>query len=370
MGSTSHTGGRGTAWRRELHDWAGRCLDRLSRREGVLGVLLGGSLARGQEWLHSDLEAGLLLEAKDPGLPHFNIMEDRGVEVFQLIRKELAAEIDRVVGGDITPLARWPIQLWKSRVILDPTGLLGRFKTAFDRGLFAEQSVAARIADIEGRIAGSIGEALGLLAEGRPRAAHVKVRHAMNEAILALHWSCGELPRSQNRTDSRLRRLCARRGTPEFYRLYREVFGLAGTAKAIRHAWPRVRDTVFEIAGLWGDSARDFFRLAVDGRFEWGHDAGILTVYRLYIPVIGGDRGIFGRLDDPEWSAKNGRLLEFLGLDDANSQDVFSWAKRIQHLRFTADGKPNASPSTPTGRPTTTCRRHDLNSRRSGGKPR
>ncbi len=334
MRSNSHRNNRGVAWRRELHGWARRCLDHLSRREGVHGVLLGGSLARGQEWRHSDLEIALLVDARDPALPHFNIMEDRGVEIFQFVRGQIAADIDRVAGGDPAPLQHWPVQFWKSRVILDPTGLLGRFKTLFDSGLFADESVAGRIADIENRIAGTLGETRRLLEEGRARAAHVKVRHAMNEAILALHWSRGELPRSQNRTDSRLRSLCARHGEMEFYSLYWAVFGLAGTARVIRQAWPDVKDTVFQIAGLWGDSARDFFRLAVDGDFRWGQNGGILSVYRLFIPVIGGERGIFGSLDDPAWSRANERLLEFLGLERVAPSEVGVWADQIGRMQF------------------------------------
>jgi hypothetical protein len=109
-----------------------------------------------------------------------------------------------------------------------------------------------------------------------------------------------------------------------FFELYREVFGLAGASYAIKHAWRLVKDEVLEITRLWGgDSARDFFIYAVDSNFQWRQNAGILTVYRLYIPIIGGpDQALIGKLDDPAWAAENSDLLEFLGLADADSDTV------------------------------------------------
>lgn len=41
-------------WRRELHAFADRVLRSFAERDDVRGVALGGSLARGLEWLHAD----------------------------------------------------------------------------------------------------------------------------------------------------------------------------------------------------------------------------------------------------------------------------------------------------------------------------
>ncbi len=49
-------------WRSELRGWAGQYVEGLRGRDGILGVVMGGSLARGQEWRHSDLETGVLVE--------------------------------------------------------------------------------------------------------------------------------------------------------------------------------------------------------------------------------------------------------------------------------------------------------------------
>jgi hypothetical protein len=71
-------------WRDELRTWAQDCAGAFAERPGVLGVIMGGSLARGQEWRHSDLELGILVEVRDATLPYFNVMAGRGVEAIQL----------------------------------------------------------------------------------------------------------------------------------------------------------------------------------------------------------------------------------------------------------------------------------------------
>ena len=317
-------------WRNELRTWANRCANRYRKREGVLGVAIGGSLARGQEWRHSDLELGLLVEERDNQLPYFNIDAGRGVEAIQLVRRELEAQVEQVERGDLAPILKWPIQLYQCRIIHDPTGLLERFKRQFDAGLFAREVVDQQVAGLHGKIAAALSEARQLLAENKPAAALVRTRWAMNEAILGFHWSHGELPRSQNRTDSRLRLLCRRQGAQSFYALYREVFGLADAARVIRVNWPAAKERVLELTRLWGDSARDFFVHAVDSGFEWRQNAGILTVYRLYIPIIGApDRGLSGKLDDAAWAVENKDLMAFLGLVDVKCDAVSALVDRL-----------------------------------------
>ncbi|MCL4504558.1 MAG: hypothetical protein M1140_00840, partial [Chloroflexi bacterium] len=49
-------------WRRELHSLADRVLRSFAERDDVHGVALGGSLARGMEWKHSDVEMVILVD--------------------------------------------------------------------------------------------------------------------------------------------------------------------------------------------------------------------------------------------------------------------------------------------------------------------
>jgi hypothetical protein len=318
-------------WRKALRAWAAGAAAHFLARPGVLGAAIGGSLARGQEWRHSDLELGVLVEERDPGLSYFNIYHERGVEAIQLVRGDLEEQVRLAEQGNLAPVAGWPIQLWECRVVSDPTGLLGRFKRQFDRGLFAPAVVEQKLASLRAGIDHLLGEARRLLAEERPRAALAQARLAMNEAIQAVHWANGTLPRSQNRTDSRLRLLCRRAGIVPFYELYRDAFGLADTQKAVKTYWPRVKEQALDITSAWGgDSTREFFRLAVDSGFAWRQNAGILTVYRLYVPVLGApEKGIYTRLDDPAWAGQNQDLLRFLGLAGAGRETVAGLVERI-----------------------------------------
>jgi hypothetical protein len=184
--------------------------------------------------------------------------------------------------------------------------------------LWAEQC-AARFMNRPGVIGAILGGSL------------VRVRGAMNDLILAFHWAHRELPRSQNRTDSRLRLICRKHGAPEFYRLYRDVFHLDNANRVIRSVWPGLREQVLEVTRLWGDPARDFFDFAVDSHFQWRQNADILTVYRLYVPVIGGEeRGILGKLDDSVWRRANPEMLKFLGLDEMQVGESVKLIERIE----------------------------------------
>lgn len=311
-----------------IERWALGYLTRLSDG-GRRGVLLGGSIARGQQWQHSDLEAGLLVEASDATLSYFNVDEGRGVEIIQLIAPDLLAQLAAVDAGDLTPVAKWPIQFYRARIISDPTGLLARFTAAFDAHLFSPPVVRLKLAHHAAKTAEILARARTLLAADRPRAALCEVRIAMNEAVLALHWSLGELPRSHNRVDSRLRDLTTRHQRPEFYALYRDVFELDTADAVIARDWPIVREEVMQIASAW--RARAFFETAVDGTFSWGENGGIISIHRLFIPLIGRSQaGFFEALDQPGWVTGNTHLARFLGLVSPNGSSVSQLANRIE----------------------------------------
>jgi len=325
------------SWRTELQNWANQYTKELAEKSGVLGVVIGGSLARGQEWRHSDLEVGILVEERDESLPYFNVNAGRGVEIIQLILSQIEEQIKQVEAEDTTPVANWPIQLWKCRIVYDPRGILEQFKRQFDTLLFTNEVIEKRVEYLRLKIKDSLAGANQLLAQGKPVASLVEVRHAMNNVILAFHWKFGELPRSQNRTDSRFLALCQKHSFMPLYILYRDVFALANTTDVIENIWPKIKSRVLEITRLWGDSAREFFIHAVDSEFKWGEDAGILTVYRLYIPTIGGvNQSLQQYLDDPNWTKQNKDLVEFLGLADIENENVsvliFRIGEFIDHL--------------------------------------
>jgi hypothetical protein len=116
-----------------------------------------------------------------------------------------------------------------------------------------------------------------------------------------------------------------------FYVLYREVFTLDGSNRVIQRIWPVVREQVLDLSRLWGEGARDFFDLAVDSHFAWRQNAGILTVYRLYIPIVGGEeQGLMGKLDDAAWVRDNALLVSFLGFDMVEKDRVAGLLERLE----------------------------------------
>ena len=121
-------------WRRELRTLAGQVIADFQKKEGVLGVMIGGSLARGQEWRHSDLDLGILVEKRDPNQPEFNVISGRGVEAIQLVRGEIEEQVRLVETGDCDPILTWPFEFWRGRIVSDPTGLLAQLSSSWTPG--------------------------------------------------------------------------------------------------------------------------------------------------------------------------------------------------------------------------------------------
>ncbi|MCA9836997.1 MAG: hypothetical protein KC422_08780 [Trueperaceae bacterium] len=319
------------SWRLDLQKWAMAYLHSLAERPEILGVVMGGSLARGQEWLHSDLEVGILVEQKLESQAYFNVDSGRGVEIIQLMMPQLKEQLVQVRAGDLGPVALWPIQLWQCRIIYDPSGVFSEFKDQFDTYLFSSEVLEKRKKDLRLGITDRLTRAQQLIAASKPKSALVELRQAMNSLILLAYWSFEELPRSQSRTDSRLLSLCQRHDVMPLYELYQDVFALANVRQAIDESWPQVKTEVLELTRRWGDSAREFFIHAVDSDFEWGEDAGILTVYRLYIPIIGeADQALQSRLDDEAWASENKALMNFLGFVPISREQLAQLVSRIE----------------------------------------
>ena len=315
-----------TGWSTELERWAVGYADRLRSGSGRDGVAIGGSIARAEQWPHSDLEIAILVDRRDPAITHFNVDSGRGVEIFQLERTQLEGDLARIDAGTLDAVAAWPIQLWRCHITHDPTGLLLRFATEFDRHLFSHQVTELKTRAHRSKVTSLISDTEKRLANGQPRAALATLRNAMNECILLLHWDLGELPRSQNRTASRLLDLTERHGRQDFYQLFRDVYGLDSARHAIGAAWPACKQQVLALTERWeGRASRDFFTVAVDSDFTWGEDDSILCVYRLYVPQL----GILDSLDGPAYAAENRSMLEFLGLDETNAGHVGDLLTRL-----------------------------------------
>jgi hypothetical protein len=319
-------------WRREVHAFADRVLRSFAERDDVRGVALGGSLARGLEWLHSDVEMAILVDQRlDMG--YFAVREGRGVEVIQLVAGDLARQIDRACTDPLAVLD-WPIQMYQCRVVHDPGGVLAQFKEAFDRSLFLPEVVRAKIQRSLDAFDREAAVAQADLDAGRPLTALAQLRSAFNQLILGFYWRHNILPRSQNRTASLLRKHCQRLGTMDFFELYSAVYGFDLSSAEARRLLASCQDEVRGIVSGFGPAAADFFYHAVDGEFRWGQTKGILGVYRLYVPLclrrFQKQEGVF---DDPAWRAAHADLCRFVGLDRPDAAATADLLARAQAYR-------------------------------------
>lgn len=313
-------------WKSTLEMWALDYCRRLAA-DGHAGVILGGSIARGQQWEHSDLEVGYLRSAAEDKLTYFAIDSGRGVERISLEYESLESQVAAVEAGDPSSVAGWPIQLYRGRVQHDPSGLLARFSAMFDRYLFTDVVVGHKIANHLAAADARIHLAQTELAAGRPSAALAHLRWGFNDVILVQYWRVRELPRSQNRTDSRLRDLAERHSLEPFYHLYRDIYHLNDADQVIAEDWPSAKTAVLDSARL-GPATASFFDIAVDGTFSWGANGGILGAYRMHIPILG-NPPLTTVLDNPAWRAKNERLVRFLGFTDADDSAVASFIAQV-----------------------------------------
>ncbi len=320
-------------WRTELHRFAEGVLRSFADRADVRGVALGGSLARGLEWRHSDVEMAILVERRLEEFGHFAVHEGRGVEIFQFVADELGRQLDRARADPLAVLD-WPIQMYQCRIAQDPSGLLGQFKLLFERSLFLPEVVQAKVQRALDAFDRESAVAQADLDARRPLTALAQLRSAFNHLILAFYWRHNILPRSQNRTATLLRMHCRRLGALDFYGLYCDVYGFDLTSVQARCLLAACRAEVSDIVSGFGPAAADFFHHVVDGEFRWGQTKGILAVYRLYVPLclrrFQGQEGVF---DDPAWREAHGELCRFAGLDRPDAAATADLLARAQAFR-------------------------------------
>jgi hypothetical protein len=327
------------SWRTDLHRFADDLLQSFAARADVRGVALGGSLARGMEWQHSDIEMAILVEQRLTDLGYFAVREGRGVEIIQLAADTLAQQIERARTDPLAVLD-WPIQMYQCKVTHDPSGLLAQFKLTFDRTLFLPEVVQAKMQRALEAFDREAAVVQADLDAGRPLTALAQLRSAFNQLILAFYWRHNILPRSQNRTAALLRAHCRRLDAPDFYALYCDVYGFDLTAAQARRLLAACRAEVSAIVSGFGGAAADFFYHAVDGEFRWRQTNGILAVYRLYVPLcLRRFQGQVGVFDDPAWRAERRDLCRFVGLDRPAAAATAERLARAQAVRTQLGGR-------------------------------
>jgi predicted nucleotidyltransferase len=58
-------------WKQQLYDSANRVANQFKDQPGIVSIAIGGSLARGAAWKHSDLELCVMVDQHLPELQYF-----------------------------------------------------------------------------------------------------------------------------------------------------------------------------------------------------------------------------------------------------------------------------------------------------------
>ena len=310
-------------WRQDLHAWVERVWRQFSQRPEVLGLSLGGSIGRRQEHPGSDLELGILVKEHVPGLGYFNVIENRGIEAIQLLASEVEKRIPKVL-ADPTECIEWPAQIWRSRVVYDPSGLFGRLGAVFERAFVQPETILLQKNKcLEGYV--TIRKQVAEVLQDSPATALAKLRDGFNALVCAKFWHHGRMPRSQNRVYQRLSALCAAHHDREFFSAFERFFALPVDVDWALNAFAACREQRLRVTARWGEECRNFFTYAVDPGLFTGDPQGITAVHRQYLPMIQGEG-----LDDPVWRGENAELLAWLDLAEVS-------ASRVQELLKVSD---------------------------------
>ncbi|OXS54732.1 hypothetical protein B1A99_25745 [Cohnella sp. CIP 111063] len=322
-------------WKSELYRKAKQIAESYRSKNSVRGVAIGGSVARGTVWKHSDLELLLFVDAYDPAFDYFNVIDGLGVEIIQIGVPNVQAWIDRhAEDGGIRDALKFPIQAYQCRIVHDPDGLISAFKAIYDRSLFDDRIKTIKQEEALARADERYDIAESLLEQGRGNSALAALRLAVNELMLAFYWQHGILPRSQNRTVYLLKRHTPKLGSPDLYVLFTKVFGVTDHPARMKLELLAAKNDVFDVTkAAWGRNVPEFLEKACDGQLKWGHGSSILYVYKWCLHTIHFSELAQGLYDRPEFAERHPDLAVFLGFDRTDAAQVSTWAEDYSRLR-------------------------------------
>ena len=308
-------------WKSQIYKTAYRTAADFAKKDWVLGVAIGGSVARGTVWKHSDLELCLLVNKKNTDADYFNYIDGLGVELIQLECANIEAFIsEHERSGQFDDIVSYPLQMYKCRVISDKSGLLTRFKEIYDSHLFDDSIKTLKRNEAQNRANKHFADAEMLLAYGKPRSALGALSVAVNALLIAYYWQHGILLRSQNRTVYLLKKQAHLINGNALCKAFTDIYGVdIPTAKMKARFINAKTDLLAFFRTIWGESGAEFLENACDGKLEWGYESSIVYVYkycfysRLYEQVLA------GAFDDKAYQAKHLNLCCFLGTDETDT---------------------------------------------------
>jgi len=324
-------------WKRRLFEKVEHIAARFVDDQRILGVALGGSVGRGMVWKHSDLELCLLVEETIPELQHFNVIDGMGVEIFQFTISTVESFLAHFTEPNESIL-KIPIQIYRCRIVDDPTGLFGRFKETFDASLFHDNIITLKVNQACQLADARLEIAKDLLEQGCPRTALAQLRIGTNQLILATYWFHRMLPRSQSRTEYLLKRNISTFGQKDLYNAFIAIYKLDQPHGVMKANFLNAKNEFYTLANEWGSETPRFLQTAVDGNLEWGVDKSIMYVYKYCAHRMQcSDDASNAVYDSKDYKGQFGQLYRFLDLERISEQEVAGMIALYENARAKCD---------------------------------
>lgn len=320
-------------WKTRIYQSAYKIANEFKSNPDVVGIAIGGSIARGMTWKHSDLELCLIVENPIKEFQYFNFIDGLGVEIIQILRPKISDFLDTFQEPN-TAMLNFPIQIYKCKIIHDPTAILSKFKNIFDTYLFDPNITSSRKKQWLNNVDKRIGIARELLDKGYYKTSLGHIRISMNELLLAFYWHHNILPRSQNRTEYFLRKNSKVIGQDILYKIFMKVFCLDKSHKYMKKSLQKAKSDIDKVAEFWGSNAKEFLEKACDGSLEWGYPKSITYVYKYCMHKLQCKELIPENVYDNEsYKSEFENLYEFLDLNAINQETVISILNEFEDVR-------------------------------------
>lgn len=310
-------------WKTKIYNTAFEIANQFSNKERIQGVAIGGSIGRGETWKHSDLELCILVEDYIDDFQYFNFIQEMGVEIIQLKKDDMVKfiETDHMEDSNILEI---PIQIYKCKIVYDPSGLLHHFKRKYDVLLFHERIRKMKADEALLHAGNRLTQAKKLMMDGNYKTALAHLRIGLNDMLLGTYWANGILPRSQNRTIHLLKKNGAILGHNKLYYAFLQIYCLSNHTEAeMKNRVFKAREDILKLAAEgWGTNASEFLRKAVDSNFEWGHPRSVVYVYKWCVHLLLGNNLQNDAIYEDFNSAAYHELNVFLDMYDIDLEQV------------------------------------------------
>ena len=320
-------------WKTEIYKNAYAIAGEFIDNPDVVAVAIGGSIAKGTVWKHSDVELCLIVKRTISKFQYFNFIKGMGVEVIQILEEQIMEFLKSFDKPDISIL-QFPIQIYQCKIIYDPTKVLAEFKNVYDNCLFHPTIKKLKEEEALNHVDKRISISKELLEGAKYKTALAHMRIGMNDLLLAYYWHYNILPRSQNRTVYLLKQNSKIIGHYELYNAFVDVFCLSKSTSVLKNRLLMAKRDIANISEVFGSNTKMFLENAVDGNLEWGYPKSIIYVYKFFTHLLQCyEINNVAVYDTDEFKMTCGYLHDFFDFNDVEYKTVCEMLKKMQRVR-------------------------------------